>query len=62
MAYNQSYKVMPLRGFGTNGFEGEHAVASVARFLKLGGRLLDTGVLYNNHAEILRSGERKGGF
>lgn len=52
--------LMPLCGFGTNGFEGERAVESVSQFLRLGGRMLDTALLYNNHGAIasaLRSSE-----
>lgn len=43
---------MPLRGLGTNGFEGEHLLSAVQRYVRLGGRLLDTGLLYGNHADI----------
>merc|ERR1712196_343957 len=43
---------MPLRGLGTNGLEGEKATANVKKFLRLGGRHVDTALLYNNHREI----------
>lgn len=43
---------MPLLGLGTNGFEGELAQTSVLGFIRLGGRHIDTALLYNNHADI----------
>jgi len=43
---------MPLRGLGTNGFTGELARTSVLGFLRLGGRLIDTALLYDNHDDI----------
>lgn len=43
---------MPLRGLGTNGFDGEHCRLTVRRFLQLGGRHIDTAMLYNNHDDI----------
>lgn len=43
---------MPVRGLGTNGFEGQQAQTTVRSFLHLGGRLLDTALTYNNHRDI----------
>lgn len=45
---------IPFSGYGTNGLEGNSAAEMVARFLGLGGRLIDTAVLYNNHRDISR--------
>ncbi|CAE7604408.1 unnamed protein product [Symbiodinium natans] len=43
---------MPLRGFGTNGVQGEQVQKSLKMFFQLGGRMVDTAVLYDNHADI----------
>ncbi|CAJ1462081.1 unnamed protein product [Effrenium voratum] len=46
---------MPLRGFGTNGFQGQKVQDSLKSFFRLGGRLVDTAVLYENHPDIGRA-------
>lgn len=43
---------MPLRGFGTNGFQGDRVKNTLRSFFQLGGRMIDTAVLYENHREI----------
>ncbi|CAK9088126.1 unnamed protein product [Durusdinium trenchii] len=43
---------MPLRGFGTNGFQGEKVKNSLRSFFQLGGRMIDTALLYENHRDI----------
>ncbi|CAE7797808.1 unnamed protein product [Symbiodinium sp. CCMP2456] len=45
---------MPLRGFGTNGVRGEKVRQSLTSFFQLGGRMVDTAVLYENHVDIGR--------
>jgi len=45
---------MPLRGFGTNGVQGEKVRQSLTSFFQLGGRMVDTAVLYENHVDIGR--------
>eukprot|EP00747_Dinoflagellata_sp_TGD_P006782 gnl/TRDRNA2_/TRDRNA2_116431_c0_seq1.p1 gnl/TRDRNA2_/TRDRNA2_116431_c0~~gnl/TRDRNA2_/TRDRNA2_116431_c0_seq1.p1 ORF type:complete len:320 (+),score=66.26 gnl/TRDRNA2_/TRDRNA2_116431_c0_seq1:133-1092(+) len=46
---------MPLRGLGTNGFQGKDAAAALERFVRHGGRLLDTALLYENHRDLARA-------
>eukprot|EP00929_Paragymnodinium_shiwhaense_P024673 TRINITY_DN15106_c0_g2_i1.p1 TRINITY_DN15106_c0_g2~~TRINITY_DN15106_c0_g2_i1.p1 ORF type:complete len:993 (-),score=76.72 TRINITY_DN15106_c0_g2_i1:103-3081(-) len=46
---------MPLRGLGTNGFEGDKVIANIQKFLRHGGRMIDTAALYNNHADIRKA-------
>jgi len=43
---------LPFCGFGTNGFEGDRAQKSVKAFLKAGGRMIDTALLYDNQKDI----------
>eukprot|EP00434_Breviolum_minutum_P028581 symbB.v1.2.025286.t2/scaffold2445.1/size151041/14 len=43
---------MPLCGFGTNGFQGDRAKSSLRSFFQLGGRMIDTALLYENHRDI----------